>query len=976
MGVPGLWDILRPAGKQRSLAELAVHDGFKRNPGGRRGLRVGIDASIWFFHATYGREGENPELRTLFFRCARLMSRPFLPLFVFDGPHRPEQKRKKKVSGKDHWMVSGMQEIIEAFGFEWWCAPGEAEAELAYLNRIGVIDAIITDDVDSFLFGATTIIRNPGKMLSGNSAHPVKNSADRDDGEHTYTYSSSDILEYPEISLSQDGLILIALFRGGDYDPDGIEGCGTTVAHALARCGFGEKLLDAARELSRPRLQAFLDGWRNEIRSELRSNSRGFMNTKKLKLAKDLPDTFPDIDVLRLYTHPMTSERKDLRPEFLWNREPDLMKLAALCERKFEWGVREIIIKRFRTVMWAPIVLRIMRRAVLDTDAGGPATPRKKKRINEKDSVPGTPSKMITEHFSSLSVQDEDDTQRLIIGIHGKRHHASTDGMAEYRLEIAPAQLVRLTAAGVQGHRIPPNQYRDEVDDEYGEDIDDEDDDGNKRKTKKTGLKKPPPDPDSHLRVWMPACIVERVEPCMVAVYEGRVAEKEREREEKAARKAARAASVANPKSKSKSKISAKVVTTKKGATRRTEQEEEEEEELSAEEDFCHVFNISSKNKGKATGGGNSRSKGRVLQRLASSRKEEEEEDEDEISCSPLLSRLPSKPAAFAEATNGERLRRGKPTMSPRLSSDISKAFAVSSRGPTTGLSRQKSLLDLLDECLPNSRVVSSIESISSPVKLNPQDKRAPAPKPFPMSIEDKDRREASRMLKCIPAPKLAHTKKTSSRQFSTLKSDSGESSHSILSTPKKSPRKSKKQGSPSNRSQLAREKGRLVLGISTNGDTETITESESDRPVSPSPLRGKSTFASKCVVELTRKTSSAGAFTPVSTTLKSRGSPSFSQPKLAQTEIIEITSSSESEHDMQQKAGVTSAKTKPKKATRTTNANVSSGNVQCRVDSLFPAIKSLPVTKQKTLSSKPRAGSDKKRRPPIYGVDEVIEIL
>ena len=36
---------------------------------------------------------------------------------------------------------------------------GEAEAELAYLNRIGVIDAIITDDVDTFLFGATMIIR-------------------------------------------------------------------------------------------------------------------------------------------------------------------------------------------------------------------------------------------------------------------------------------------------------------------------------------------------------------------------------------------------------------------------------------------------------------------------------------------------------------------------------------------------------------------------------------------------------------------------------------------------------------------------------------------------------------------------------------------------------------------------------------------------------------------------------------------------
>ena len=38
-------------------------------------------------------------------------------------------------------------------------APGEAEAELAYLNRIRVIDAVISDDIDNFLFGSTVVIR-------------------------------------------------------------------------------------------------------------------------------------------------------------------------------------------------------------------------------------------------------------------------------------------------------------------------------------------------------------------------------------------------------------------------------------------------------------------------------------------------------------------------------------------------------------------------------------------------------------------------------------------------------------------------------------------------------------------------------------------------------------------------------------------------------------------------------------------------
>ena len=62
--------ILFPAGVSRSLPHLAITSGFKTNCSGLRGYRLGIDASIWFFHAKGGCEGENPELRTLFFKCA------------------------------------------------------------------------------------------------------------------------------------------------------------------------------------------------------------------------------------------------------------------------------------------------------------------------------------------------------------------------------------------------------------------------------------------------------------------------------------------------------------------------------------------------------------------------------------------------------------------------------------------------------------------------------------------------------------------------------------------------------------------------------------------------------------------------------------------------------------------------------------------------------------------------------------------
>ena len=137
MGVAGLWDvstfcisrcaphflidfkILRPAAITRSLTDLAIKEGFQANPDGCRGFRLGIDASIWFFHAEYGEGGENPDLRTLFFRCATLMRTTFLPIFVFDGPKRPDIKRGKKVDKTGNKLVPGMKQIVEAFGFEW-----------------------------------------------------------------------------------------------------------------------------------------------------------------------------------------------------------------------------------------------------------------------------------------------------------------------------------------------------------------------------------------------------------------------------------------------------------------------------------------------------------------------------------------------------------------------------------------------------------------------------------------------------------------------------------------------------------------------------------------------------------------------------------------------------------------------------------------------------------------------------------------
>jgi len=79
-------------------------------------------------------------------------------------------------------MVKPTQRILNAFNVQWltvcflslsllfssFCNPtnvyltqamGEAEAQLALMNSAGIIDAVMTDDSDAFVFGARTVFR-------------------------------------------------------------------------------------------------------------------------------------------------------------------------------------------------------------------------------------------------------------------------------------------------------------------------------------------------------------------------------------------------------------------------------------------------------------------------------------------------------------------------------------------------------------------------------------------------------------------------------------------------------------------------------------------------------------------------------------------------------------------------------------------------------------------------------------------------
>ncbi|GJJ07649.1 hypothetical protein Clacol_001853 [Clathrus columnatus] len=503
MGVPGLWDLLRPCGETYSLLNLAVDSGFLKNQNGHRAYRLGIDASIWFFHAQGGREGENPELRTIFFRCARLLAMPFLPLFVFDGPKRPKVKRGKVIGGNEHWMINSLRTILDAFGFECRTAPGEAEAELAYLNRIGVIDAVLSDDVDCFVFGAPTVIRNLSSTLSAGKGKGGPQG--KEDGQHVNIYRLEDIKTHTEVNLTQGGLILIALLRGGDYDQQGIDGCGVHIAQALAKAGFGDSLLLAARSNTPGYLEEFLPQWRKDLRAELATNASGFAPRKSPTVAKRITHDFPRLDILRYYTHPVTSESEHNTPrglDSLWKKRADVAKIARVCELYFEWGVEAKIIKRFRSFLWPGVVLRTLLYTALDNGKEDHLRATQEERILE------TPSKALARHLNRVGLNSNFDVNQTIATIHSERAHKSTDSLLEYRLEINPKEFVSRARSGIQGTRV---ETRDSA---AADSFDEEESDGEGGSGGKKGASGT--DPDSTLRVWMPAAMVAHVCPTLV----------------------------------------------------------------------------------------------------------------------------------------------------------------------------------------------------------------------------------------------------------------------------------------------------------------------------------------------------------------------------------------------------------------------------------------------------------------------------
>ncbi|KAE9415012.1 hypothetical protein Angca_002822, partial [Angiostrongylus cantonensis] len=124
-----------------------------------------------------------------------------------------EDVRNGAPGGRDSECYKDLQDFLTACGFPWVEAPGEAEAQCVQLEKLGLVQGVISDDSDVWAFGAKSVYRH---LFSKNK--------------NVQHYESRVIKQC--LGLSQSEFVGIAVISGSDYS-SGLTGIGVVTAIEL-----------------------------------------------------------------------------------------------------------------------------------------------------------------------------------------------------------------------------------------------------------------------------------------------------------------------------------------------------------------------------------------------------------------------------------------------------------------------------------------------------------------------------------------------------------------------------------------------------------------------------------------------------------------------------------------------------------------------------------------------------------------------
>jgi DNA excision repair protein ERCC-5 len=216
---------------------------------------------------------------------------------------RNQQKKDRRDADEvTQIMVQECQALLRLFGLPYVTAPMEAEAQCAELVSLGLVDGIVTDDSDIFLFGGTRVYKN---MF--NAAKFVE------------CYLTTDLEK--EYALDRSKLIRFAHLLGSDYT-EGIAGVGPVTALEILT------EFDTLEEFREWCLKIQIGQFEGNITTRFRKKFR------KQAQKMFLPPAFPDTRVDHAYLHPDV----DSDPSgFEWG-VPDLDALRAYLMATIGWS--------------------------------------------------------------------------------------------------------------------------------------------------------------------------------------------------------------------------------------------------------------------------------------------------------------------------------------------------------------------------------------------------------------------------------------------------------------------------------------------------------------------------------------------------------------------------------------------------------------------------------------------------------------
>ncbi|KNC46753.1 uncharacterized protein AMSG_03182 [Thecamonas trahens ATCC 50062] len=219
-------------------------------------------------------------------------------------------------------LVFECASLLDVMGIPYIQAPFEAEAQCAVLLELGLVDGIITDDSDVFLFGGDRVYRSFF-----------------DERRYVRRFDMSVMKD--ELGLDRDALVFLAHLLGSDYTA-GVHGVGAVTAMEVlaawppSEYGGGREGVVQALEA----FKAYVTALPHEADALIAGRPerlRVRAAVKRLQSTVQLPARFPDTAVVEAYLAPAAT--RDDEP-FEWE-EPRFDALEQFAVQTFRWSAEK-----------------------------------------------------------------------------------------------------------------------------------------------------------------------------------------------------------------------------------------------------------------------------------------------------------------------------------------------------------------------------------------------------------------------------------------------------------------------------------------------------------------------------------------------------------------------------------------------------------------------------------------------------------